>query len=142
MRNNFAPQIVNVPAVEQSSATLACAIIWRIAGCVAKDLRRTVKYAKASATSRVIFAALRFANTMGMNALSVVWRRVEFMIVALARVMVVRKAIARDAWNSTVALATVKVVWKTTALKVAVIATPNVSASAPSAKMRWVAPIV
>jgi hypothetical protein len=60
--------------------------------------------------------------------------------VALARVMIVRKAIARYAWNSTVAL--VKIVWQTTALKVAVIATPNVSASAPSAKMRWVAPIV
>ena len=37
-----------------------------------EDLRRIVKHAKASATSRVIFAALPFASTTVMNAQSVV----------------------------------------------------------------------
>jgi hypothetical protein len=72
MRNVFAPQTKHVPAVERSSATPACAIIWRIVGCVVEDLRRTVKHAKASATSRAICAALPFASTMVMNAPSVV----------------------------------------------------------------------
>lgn len=57
---------------------------------------------------------------------------------ALAHVMVVRKAIVRDAWISPVALT--NLAWQTTAVKVVVIAMTKLSTSAPSAKRRWVAP--
>jgi hypothetical protein len=91
-----------------------------------------VQNAKARATSLAIFAALVRANTMVTNAALVVWRHVEFMTVALAHVVVVRKAIARDAWISTFAL--VNLVGLSTALKGIVIAMTNVSSSAPYAK--------
>jgi predicted membrane chloride channel (bestrophin family) len=54
------------------------------------------------------------------------------MTVALAHVVVVRKAIARDAWISPFAL--VNLVGLSTALKGVVIAMTNVSSGAPSAK--------
>jgi hypothetical protein len=62
------------------------------------------------------------------------------MTVALANVVVVRKAIVRDAWIS--AVARMKIVCRpagATALKVVVIATTNLSIVAPSAKRAWVA---
>ena len=60
---------------------------------------------------------------------------------ALSRAMVARKAIVKDAEISAVALASRKVVREITVLKAVVIVTPNLSATAPSANRRWVAPI-
>jgi hypothetical protein len=66
------------------------------------------------------------------------------MVVAYARVKVVGKAIVKDARILAVALTmdTVQVVRDITVLKAVVIATPNLSATAPSANRRFVAPNV